>query len=417
MIKFFFANSVAVVIKMVSLFGLNKIIAIYAGPNAYAYISQLQNIINALLVLPSNAVNNGVVKYTAEFNDDIHQQRKIWKTATFMSMVICCFISGFMFIFSGDISVFVFGSEQYKYVFDVFSVTIFFNVFNSFILSFINGLMKIKEYVVINVITNLMSLLFSAVLIYYFSLKGALLSLVINQAIVVLFSVFFAKKTSLFKISNVIGLPYNHYVKKILKFSIIPITSGLTLPVALTIVRNIIISKGGWVEAGYWDSIIKMSNLYLMLITTTFNVYLLPKLSSLKSKNDIIHEIKNTTKVVFLISIMITVFIFLFKVQLIRIIFSDKFLPVTSLLGWQLVGDVFKMLAWIFGFFIMSKSYVLIYVATEMFQWISYVALVFMLYDFHLVDVIFSYAVNQILYFVVMVASFFYIMKYKYQSL
>ena len=81
LIKTSLLNGIAVVIKMLTLLGLNKILAIYVGPSGYAALGQFQNAVGMITTFASGAINTGVTKYTAEYYDDEERQQEVWRTA------------------------------------------------------------------------------------------------------------------------------------------------------------------------------------------------------------------------------------------------------------------------------------------------------------------------------------------------
>ncbi|MGE4416327.1 MAG: O-antigen translocase, partial [Marinobacterium sp.] len=79
LIKTSLLNGIAVVIKMLTLLGLNKILAIYVGPAGYAALGQFQNAVQMITTLASGAINTGVTKYTAEYHEDEAKQHAVWR--------------------------------------------------------------------------------------------------------------------------------------------------------------------------------------------------------------------------------------------------------------------------------------------------------------------------------------------------
>lgn len=80
-------NGIAVAIKMLTLLGLNKVLAIYVGPAGYAAIGQFQNALQVITIFTGGAITNGVVKYTSEYHEQPEQQIKLWKTAGFVAIL------------------------------------------------------------------------------------------------------------------------------------------------------------------------------------------------------------------------------------------------------------------------------------------------------------------------------------------
>lgn len=66
LIKTSLLNAIAVVIKMITMLGINKILAVYVGPAGYAALGQFQNAVQMIATFGSGAINTGVTKYTAE---------------------------------------------------------------------------------------------------------------------------------------------------------------------------------------------------------------------------------------------------------------------------------------------------------------------------------------------------------------
>ncbi|MEL6948786.1 MAG: DegT/DnrJ/EryC1/StrS family aminotransferase [Pseudomonadota bacterium] len=75
------AQTVRALGKMLTLLGLNKILAIYVGPAGYAVLGQFQNAVQMITTLASGAINTGVTKYTAEYGEDAPRQHAVWRTA------------------------------------------------------------------------------------------------------------------------------------------------------------------------------------------------------------------------------------------------------------------------------------------------------------------------------------------------
>ena len=80
-------NSIAVLIRLLTLLGINKLLSIYVGPVGYAFLGQYQNLITAISVFASGAINTGVTKYTAEYYYDEEKQHALWRTATAIALI------------------------------------------------------------------------------------------------------------------------------------------------------------------------------------------------------------------------------------------------------------------------------------------------------------------------------------------
>ena len=121
-------NGLAVLIKTITMFVLNKILAVYLGPTGYAAIGQFQNFIQMVTTFAGSAINTAVVKYTAEYHEDESKQRAIWKTAGSIIFLFSLIFAFLILIFQGQLSLYIFHSLKYQTVFIWFAVfLIFFN--------------------------------------------------------------------------------------------------------------------------------------------------------------------------------------------------------------------------------------------------------------------------------------------------
>nr|QLL91171.1 O-antigen translocase [Plesiomonas shigelloides] len=397
-------NGLSVAIKMMSLMGINKLLAYYAGPSSFAYISQLQNVINAALVLPVNSVSSATIKYTAELDES--DRFLFIRTCTSIIIFFCVITAIVFFCLSDYFSHLFLGTYQYAYVFKIYSGTIFLFAANSFLISYLNGVRDLKGYVISNILGNLATFILSLILMVKFQLTGALLCIVFSQVLNALISFILVRKKHNKKMSYFIGLGGGGYLKKILKFSTMAIFAGFILPITLTLIRNIIISYDGVESAGIWDATWKLSSIYLMLISTTLSVYYLPVFSRLRSSVEQIREIIKGCVIVLLLTIVSAFFIYLMRDFIIRFLFSSSFIEMKGIIVYQLFGDVVKMLCWVIGYFIISKACVKEYIVTESIQWLSFAVFVYYFADWYgLIGVQYAYILSQVLYLSVLILS------------
>ncbi|WP_413525634.1 O-antigen translocase [Photobacterium phosphoreum] len=395
-------NGLSVAVKMLSLMGINKVLAYYTGPSSFAYISQLQNITNMALVLPVNSISTATVKYASD-NENIDKNSLI-KTC-FTMMLFCCFIVFLSFnFFSREISLYTFKTIDYEYIFNIYSVSIFFFAINSFCLNLMNGLREIKKYIISNILGNIFSFFLFLILIVNMNYQGALICIVSSQIINATISVFVLKKYIRIRFRELVGKVSLEDFIQVIKFSSMAVFAGFILPISLSIIRNIIIDNDGIVVAGIWDATWKISSIYLMFISTTLSVYYLPVFSREKSKVKLRNEVVKGCVIVFLLTAFCGVAIFYLKDHLISILFSKDFHMVSELIGYQLFGDSIKMISWVLGYFLISKACVKYYILTESFQWLSFILITYLsITKYGIVGVQYAYIFSQLVYLIVII--------------
>src|SRR5690606_31223521 len=97
-------NGIAVLIKMLTLLGLNKILAVYVGPAGYAVVGQFQNAVQMISTFANGAVKQGVTKATAEYAGDTEQLKRVWQTAGTISLAGSAVTGFFLVAFSAELA-------------------------------------------------------------------------------------------------------------------------------------------------------------------------------------------------------------------------------------------------------------------------------------------------------------------------
>lgn len=400
-------SAIITFVRISSGFVAGKIIAMLTGPIGVATVGAFTNFSSIVLAIGSGAINNGVIKYVSEYNADKEKTTRLISTAlkiTFFSSII---VSAIILFFASYFSKVIIGNGEYVNVIIVLGMTLIFYSLNSLIISILNGKGEIKKYTLVNAIGSITSLLLTILLVVYYNVKGALYSIVLSQVIAFAFTAFLvrksgiiSKKTVLEKFDKKLGLKLSH-------FSLMALVSALTVPVSQILLRNIISHDLGINAAGYWQGMMRVSDGYLMLITTSLSVYYLPKLSALVTNSEIKTEVLNGYKIILPSVLIGCITIYLSRYYVIEVLFSKKFLQMESLFFWQLIGDFFKMASWVLAFLMLAKAKTTIYIITEIGFSALYVLLSYALIQiFGIRGTAISFALNYFIYMLVMIYIF-----------
>jgi PST family polysaccharide transporter len=177
------------------------------------------------------------------------------------------------------------------------------------------------------------------------------------------------------------------------------IVSATTIPLSRIYLRNYIGANIGWDAAGYWQGITRISDTYLMLITTTLSIYYLPRLSSIQDKMELRKEIIYGYKIIMPLVIIMASGIYFFRDFIIKLIFTSDFLPMRELFLYQLIGDVIKIASWLLGYVMVAKAMTKLFIISELIFTFSFVGLsVLFIKIFGLVGISIAFMVNYILY-------------------
>jgi len=403
LIKTSLLNGIAVFIKMLTLLGINKILAIYVGPAGYAALGQFQNAVQMITTFASGAINTGVTKYTAEYYEDEARQCLVWRTAGTIALVGSLVTAVIIALFNRPLAAWFLQDASYGGVFLWFASTLVLFTFNTLLLAILNGKKEISRYVLANIAGSIFALVVTTIMVIRFGLYGAFVALAVYQSISFFVTLLLCYKAPWFKVSHLFGGIDKQTALNLGKYSAMALTSAACVPVSHILVRNHLGQTLGWEAAGYWEAIWRLSAAYLMVVTTTLSVYYLPRLSELKEPSEIIKEILQGYKIILPVAALSGLLIYLLRDFIIRVLFSAEFAPMEQLFAWQMVGDTLKIGSWILAYLMLGKAMMKLFILSEiMFAGIFYLLTVFLISHMGLEGVALAHSVNYMIYWLVM---------------
>lgn len=401
LIKTSVLNGIAVLIKMLAMLGINKVLAMFVGPAGYAAIGQFQNAIQMVTMMASGAINTGVTKYTAEYEDDVEKQRVLWRTAGSIVLIGTLITALLIACFRNELGEHFLKIENQGNVFLWFSINLLAFTGNAFLLAILNGRLEIRRYVVANIFGSVFAFIVVALMTMRLGLYGALVSLAIYQSLPFFVTLLVAARAPRLRLAYLVGRIDKAIASNLLKYAVMAVTSAICAPLSQIIIRSHLTSRLGAVPAGYWEALSRMSAAYLLFVTTTLSVYYLPKLSGLKDAASIRHEVVQGYKTILPVTVVFGITIFLARDLIIAILFSKDFYPVRDLVALQVVGDSLKIGSWILSYLMLSKALTKAFILTEIGFTTSGVILAVLLIDrYGVIGAIMAYTINYVAYWI-----------------
>jgi PST family polysaccharide transporter len=401
MIKTSFFTGIGTVIAQVSGIVVTKIIAVTLGTTGVAMISQFIDFITMSTSIATGGIQDGVVKYVAEYKQDKNQLAKILSNSLKITLISTTFFGLLIFIFSSSLSEKLFQTKQYAFILKIFSVNIILFGLNTLLIKILNGTGEIKKLVMVNISNSLFGLFVTTLAAYFYGLSGALISLSISQSIVFFLSLLFVTKSDWYEKSLFNQNFDKTNIKRLLAFTLMGICNMVLGPFVNIGIRNYIIENLSIHNAGIWSGLWKISNSYLGIITITISYYYLPKLSSLQDKVKIRQEIIQGQKILLPLLIIIMIIIFIFRDQIILLIYTSDFLEMRNLFFFQLVGDFLKIASFLVSYLMLAKAKTKMFIVTSVvFATFTYFFTVFMINIFGLQGAIYANAIKYFIYLI-----------------
>lgn len=397
-------NSISVILKIIIGFVSSKVIAIFIGPSGMALVGNLRNFTASVEGIATLGFTNGIVKYVAQKEDNQEELKQFLSTVFITLFCVILVLSGLLYFLANYLNQEIFGSDfQYEWIFKAFGLALPWYIASLVLVSVINGFGEFKKVIYINIIGNVLGLLITVGLIFFYKTFGALLAVILSPSVLFFVTLFFIhKKINLFQLIAIKSFDFS-VLKPMSEYSLMALISMIFGPMVYLAIRNSIIENFDINQAGYWEAITRISNYYLLFLTTVLTVYFLPKLSKSTSNAETKKVIWSYYKGIIPVFLVGLIAVYLLKNILIQILFTKEFLPISKLFFWQLLGDFFKALSTILALQFFAKKLTKAFIVTEIFSLtILWFSSIYLLSAYGIEGIVMAHAFTFFIYFVVL---------------
>jgi len=394
-----FYASLATAAKLLAGLVIIKLVAWMAGPEGVGKLGQFMSLMSVLAVLAGGGISAGVVKYVAEYRHDPQRLARLLAAALWYALCASCLIGCIGLLLSRQIAGWLLGDVRYQGLIAVLAAVQLGIALVNYILAVINGFMDVKRLAFVQVIGSLLSIGAALALARWLYLYGALLALVVGQLLVLAVglpawwrSPYFDRRMLRMRFDREMTL-------RLAAFSVMTVTSALLPPLVNIAVRDHLAAQFGWEQVGYWQAVSKVSDAYLLFLTTAINVYYLPKLASTHARESLVSELRTAYRYIMPAVVLLATGVFVCRDWVTALLFSADFSAANALYAPQLLGDVVKIASFVLSYVMLAKAMTRLFVASEIVFAISYVALVYLFTSrFGLVGAMYAFAANYALY-------------------
>lgn len=402
------------VVRMLLSFIIAKVIAIYTGPAGMAMLGQIQSVVTSLNGLVNASTGNGIIKYTAENSSKgIEKCVPWWRASVIWAISISCIAIVIALFFATRLSEWLFDNAEFSWLIILCACSLPVVTLGTLITSIINGQQKYRLYIQVGMLSTLVTAAIMVYMVTSYGIKGALIAAALQNAVVGIVLLVITRRQPWFSLGSFLGKTDRKYIFGLAQYILMGVTTALTVPISFIFVRNTIITNSGWIDAGQWQAVWRISETYLSVLTVALSTYYLPKLSTLVSRSEMQSEIINTLKVVIPFVIFSAGGIYFFRDIIITTLFTSEFKNARDLFFIQLCGDVVKIISWVLAYPMISNAKTKLYIFSEIFFSFTFVLLTqYFVKELGVQGANVAYLINYSLYFSMMLALFFFSKKF-----
>ena len=341
--KLFAGSGAVTLFNALRAFAINKLLAIFLPPAAFACVGQFLNFMSIGSATSSLALQNGWTALTAQNKENRDKLLGIWRgglrLTTFASLLT--FVFALLFCFMAPLETLLPGvPTRLAQAAILFALP---GVFATNIITIsaavMNGLGENRKWALINIVTSVWQVLWVAFFLYTGRLS--VLSIIATQSIV---AAIFASQ-----IAGRAGFSIKQIWKTALdtrgpwlSYALMGLVPMVLSPVVLTVMRMTVASSFGNDAAGIWQSVWKVSDFLFMAMSAILTVIILPRVSAKMSRVEFFRMFHPLLLRIMGISLAMVVALYFGRSILVQVLFSQAYMGAVDYLPLQLVGDFFR---------------------------------------------------------------------------
>jgi O-antigen/teichoic acid export membrane protein len=367
----------SIIIKSICALAINKLFAIYFGTTGITLLAHFQNLISLITQVPNDGVNRAIIKYWSGNQINQKEKYKLFKAGIILNIVILIITIALIYIFRGYVlGDFGFDFNTITLILILTGILLF--IIHLFLLSVILAYQKIKAYAIINAIGSIVVVLAVWAIAGSRNLNYSLLSFILAQAAASILSLLYClNKKYIQPVKERIALKE---FKKLGEFVVMALSVLLFGKITDFIIRDYAIQSFGMHQTGLWQSIVKISDGYMMLFINTVGIVYYPQVSAMILNTDQLRQyLRDVLKIVIIISVTGLILIYIARVPVLTLLYNSEFIPAADLMPMQFIGDFFCIISYLLMYIISAQARTRTFIVLQAVSTVFYISLVYIL--------------------------------------
>jgi O-antigen/teichoic acid export membrane protein len=336
------------------------------GPDAFGQLGQLMAVTAIASMFAGGGVTNALIPALASAETlESRQQRltaavKVYLAESAMASIILIFASGLL-------SRVLLGRDDLGWVFFLLAGSHWLIGGGNLMQAVLSVLQRTRSIVLMNVIGTAVGVILFGWLVRRYGFSGAACGIVLLPAMVGLAACLgVAILPAPWRRLNWTGPMAD--LTGLLSYSGVMLISASAVPTGQLVVREMMGARVGWTDVGYWQSVLKISDVYMQFIGTVMVYYALPRLSEKRTIDDLNLEFGKVCRPLLALMGAGLLIIYLARDLIIRVLFNEAFMPAQNYFLPQIIGDLLRMSASMYVYYALSRGARLIPIVFEFVQ-------------------------------------------------
>ncbi|MGV3587152.1 MAG: oligosaccharide flippase family protein [Adhaeribacter sp.] len=351
--------------RTISALIINKIIAGQFGPQGITLLSHFQNLVTLATTIPIEGINVGLVTYLAGKEPNSTSYRRYYMAGIFWQVLIFLVVIGVVLgqphFYLGN---FLQQVNPVGWVIFFFVGLVFFLV-TAYLQTLMLARQELRAYTILIFVSSVCSALFIWLFLRAMPLPNLLLLYLASQGVTAVVAFIIAVRKGWLPAWRWEGLN-KPILRDIGKFILMALTLTICSKLVNFYVRDLMIKRFDLYHTGLWQAMVKLSDNYTLVFTSLISMVYYPRVAALVQQPEALRRYVRQVFFILVPAIAAGLLLFyLLQRWFIILLFNASFLPGAYLLDYQVLGDFFKMSAWILSYLMMAQARTGLYILVQ----------------------------------------------------
>lgn len=335
----------------------SKFVALFIGPAGMGIQSLLHSTTDTISAATNMGLNTSSVKTIAAANRDgnreligrnVVTQRRLILITGLVGMLLCA-------VFAPLWSQTSFGNNDYIWSFVVISTIILLDQLNKGELALLQGMQQRKQLAKANIIGQTLNAIVTIPLYYFYGVKAIVAAFVIGSLISLTISRYYSSRLEVSKVDITWRESFT-YGWEMIKLGFFLSLQYLMATVVMWVIRNYVSHVGGLDDVGLYSAGTAIVTSYIGLVFAAIATDYFPRLSATKSTEEMRLAVNTQAELTLLLLAPLVVAFLVFIKPIIILLYSNKFLPIESMMYWAIGAVLLQTMGWALSHTLLAKA-------------------------------------------------------------
>ena len=334
----------------------NKLLAIWIGVEGFGIQNLLFSTMTLFFILSNCGLQSSTVRDIAANHDSIEKLAKKISSVKWWNRLVGFIGACSMLIMSPLLATWIFDDVNKWYWFAILAPTILFmNLYNGYY-SILQGLREIKKMAKASLVGAISGFICSMPIFYFLRIDGIVLALFVLMFSTLMVSSYIYRKTNVPNSRNSISENFN-IGKSTLKLGLALSVNSVFVEFTAFLIKLFVSKFGGIEQVGLFQAGWAINASYISVVFTAMAKDYLPRISSISADNvGLSQSVKQQGIMSILILLPLLSLMIVAVEYVVRILYSDDFIVISTMTTFLLLGSLIKASSWPVAYVFIAKS-------------------------------------------------------------